>query len=70
MGSDEKVASEGANEDTRRLDFLQSLSEYGGWQLRPSTTGRGWRLLTTSADGSVPDIREAIDKVRDERSPS
>jgi len=31
-----------------------------GWLLRPSTTGRGWRLLTTSLETSHQTAREAI----------
>lgn len=51
--------------DKERLDFLQYLTdknEYTGKViLRASTTGRGWRLHETSWEGSVKDVREAID---------
>ena len=50
--------------DTELLDFLQLLTDnarYTGKVIcRASTTGRGWRLLETSWDGAVSDVREAI----------
>lgn len=50
--------------DKERLDFLQKLTVgYGkGWILRPSTTGRGWRLHETSGPEGLPSVRDAIDK--------
>ncbi|PKL75449.1 MAG: hypothetical protein CVV27_15310 [Candidatus Melainabacteria bacterium HGW-Melainabacteria-1] len=52
------------NLDTRRLDFLESQTAYGLWIARPSTTGRGYRLHTTSRpeeEGARKTVREAID---------
>lgn len=55
--------------DTERLDFLQNLldnKEYTGkCILRPSSTGRGWRLHETSLDGAVSNVRDAIDNYFD-----
>ncbi len=54
--------------DKDRLDYLDQLeaadrSGHGepGWQLRESSTGRGWRLLTTGREPNYPTAREAID---------
>jgi hypothetical protein len=51
--------------DTERLNFLQYLTDQqkytGKVILRDSTTGRGWRLHETSWEGSVSNVREAID---------
>ena len=53
--------------DKERLDYLQKITTgYGrGWILRPSTTGRGWRLHESSREGALPDIRDAIDFMMD-----
>lgn len=50
--------------DKERIDFIQELTEGygGGWVLRRSLTGRGWRLHETSAIAAVPDVRDAIDR--------
>lgn len=56
-----------AHDDTKRLDFLQSLGTgYGnGWILRESINGRGIRLHETGQEvGTMPTVREAIDDVR------
>ena len=49
--------------DTDLLDYLASLPvpPNQGWQLRTSSTGRGWRLMTTSATPNYPTPREAIE---------
>lgn len=50
--------------DKARLDFLQRQSSYRPWVARASTTGRGYRLHTTSRgeeEGARADVREAID---------
>lgn len=51
-------------DDTELLDFLQQeldKAEYTGRVVcRKSTTGRGWRLLESSHDDTVSDIRQAI----------
>lgn len=49
--------------DTELLGYLTSLPVLPGqgWQVRPSSTGRGWRLLTTSAVPNYPTPREAIE---------
>ena len=51
--------------DKERLDFLQELTEGygGGWVLRRSLTGRGYRLHETRAIAAVPNVRDAIDRV-------
>ena len=50
--------------DTELLDFLQQQTNkatYTGKVIcRDSITGRGWRLLESSADGVVSDVRQAI----------
>ena len=50
--------------DTELLDFLQSLNDKkfytGKCVLRPSSTGRGWRLHETSLPNAVSDVRKAI----------
>jgi len=50
--------------DTRRLDYLQGLDAPSGfrWSVYKSTTGRGWRLATTSRSGGKPSVRESIDE--------
>jgi len=50
--------------DTELLDALQELTKgYGmGWLLRNSSYGLGMRLHETTADGALPDVREAIEK--------
>ena len=50
--------------DKERLDFIQELTEGygGGWVLRRSQNGRGWRLHESSAMTATPDVRDAIDK--------
>ena len=51
--------------DRDRINFLQHITKGygGGWLLRLSGNGRGWRLHETTQPGADPDIREAIDKV-------
>ena len=53
--------------DRERLDYLQKITMgYGrGWILRPSTTGRGWRLHESGRLTATPDIRDAIDFMMD-----
>lgn len=52
----------GLGHDTRLLDFLESKASYTNrWICRVSSTGRGMRLHETSAEGSYPTIREAIE---------
>ena len=50
--------------DTDLLNYLQKLTDDAKYTgkviLRDSTSGRGWRLMETSWDGCVPDVREAI----------
>lgn len=52
--------------DTQLLDYLDSLTIPAGygWQLRPSTTGRGWRLHTTTLTPNYPTARQAIQHSR------
>jgi hypothetical protein len=49
--------------DKKRLDALQKMALQDGRMIcRWSSTGRGWRLHeTTSHEGAVKDIRQAID---------
>jgi hypothetical protein len=49
--------------DTDRLDFLQAhpLAPGQGWRVRPSPSGRGLRLLTTTSPPIFPSVRDAID---------
>lgn len=55
--------------DKERIDFLQKLTDKAQYTgrviLRSSTTRRGWRLHETMWDGSVPDVRDAIDTFMD-----
>lgn len=49
--------------DTVLLDWLESLpnyDDYKRWKLRRSTTGRGWRLLTTREEPNYATPREAL----------
>lgn len=49
--------------DTVLLDWLSSLPTdpaYSRWKLRRSTSGRGWRLLTTSKQPNYATPREAL----------
>jgi len=50
--------------DTELLDFLQEQTNkavYTGTVVcRDSITGRGWRLLESSVEDAVPDVRQAI----------
>lgn len=49
--------------DTALLDWLASLPTddgYSRWRFRRSTSGRGWRLLTTSEEPNYPTPREAL----------
>lgn len=57
------------NLDTKRLDFLQSLTTgYGnGWLVRFSEEDRGMRIHETKAFGATPKLRDAIDIFREER---
>ena len=55
--------------DTELLDALDSLPlAYGGWKVRESSTGRGWRLMTTSETPNYPTAREAIEAFVRERN--
>ena len=51
--------------DTKRLDFLQKLTEKqmytGRVIMRFSQNGRGWRLHETSRMGAPTSVRETID---------
>lgn len=49
--------------DSARLDALDAITgKYSGRVIcRWSTTGRGWRLHESTQDGSVLNVREAID---------
>lgn len=49
--------------DKERLDFLQQLKAPPGhgWRIRESSTGRGWRLITTTSPQIFSSVREAID---------
>ena len=62
----EKIAFGDTSTDKERLDFLQMLNDEGDYTrraiLRTSVTCRGWRLHESSLEGSVTDVREAIDK--------
>ncbi len=54
--------------DTVRIDFLEQIMVQEGeftkkCILRPSTTGRGYRLHETSIPEAVNTVREAIDNV-------
>lgn len=57
--------------DTELLDALQELNNRENYTglciLRISTTGRGWRLHETSADGFIS-VREAINDYLDRES--
>ncbi len=54
--------------DTELLDVLEALPvEHGGWRVRPSSTGRGWRLLTTREEPHYPSVRDAIRAFQKER---
>ena len=49
--------------DTELLNWLESLATedgYQGWKLRRSSTGRGWRLLTTREPPNYRTPREAL----------
>lgn len=50
--------------DKERLDLLQELTEGygGGWVLRCSLNGRGWRLHESSGVDATPNVRDAIDR--------
>lgn len=56
--------------DTEMLDFIDSLqsslSSYGGWKLRKSSSNRGFILLTTSEQPNYLTVREAIQAYVDE----
>ena len=56
-----------SSKDKDRLDFLQKLTNKrkytGKIILRPSATGRGWRLHESNKSGAVPSVRDAIDNV-------
>lgn len=55
--------------DTELLDFLERQSRDGDrWLARWSTTGRGYRLHTSTRPEAVPTVREALclAMVRDE----
>ena len=60
-----EIAHAARSDDSRRLDYLQSLNERPGYTnrviLRNSTTGRGWRLHETELPDAVESVREAID---------
>lgn len=51
--------------DSMRIDFLQKLTDEknhtGRVILRESARGNGWRLHESDLDGSVPNVRDAID---------
>lgn len=58
--------------DTDRINFLQEIMVDEGEYtktviLRPSTSGRGYRLHETSCDGSCDSVRDAIDKVMEDK---
>jgi hypothetical protein len=55
--------------DTELLNFLQSVTTGygGGWILRISNSGRGWRLHETTLDGATKNVRYAIAKEIDKR---
>lgn len=55
--------------DTDLLNALESLPVPPGygWQVRESSTGRGWRLLTTSATPAYATVRGAIEAFVRER---
>jgi len=48
--------------DTKLIDFLESLeiSSGCGWQVRYSSTDRGYRLLTTTRKPNYASVRIAI----------
>ena len=49
--------------DAYRLSFLDRLPKPPGfgWRFRTFSTGRGWRLLTTTEEPNYPTVREALD---------
>lgn len=53
--------------DTKRLDFLQGITGrytgkvFCGWARRGLSGDYGWRLLETTRDDAVADVRQAID---------
>lgn len=52
--------------DTERLDWLQTKGALGHrWQCRESSTGRGYRLLTTTRIPCFTQVRDAIDAAMD-----
>lgn len=47
--------------DKERLDWLEKMGDHQWWVARKSTTGRGYRLHTTSGLPAFANIRDAID---------
>jgi hypothetical protein len=49
-------------DDKELLDALDGLDvpDGFGWKVRPSTTGRGWRLMTTREQPNHASARAAI----------
>jgi hypothetical protein len=52
--------------DTERLDWLETKGEGRRWVARISTTGRGYRLITSTATPNYETAREAIDAAMSE----